>query len=335
MPRQSDVPGEPLLSVVIVAFRRPERLGSCLGSVREAVKELEPPVEVVVVDNSPGDEIGNVMRSDFPEVQLLRIGENVGFASGVMRGLRATRGPWIALLNDDLTIDPKALTALLEAGCNDPSVGAVAAQLRFAHRPDIINSAGIQVDRLGVSTDRLLGAAVEESEREPIEVFGASGGAALYRRSMLDDLGGFDESFFAYLEDVDLAWRARMRGWRALYAPDAVAYHHHSATLGHGSASKLFLVGRNRVRLLAKNATTGTLLRYGLGIAVYDLAYVAFAAMRYRTLAPLRGRLSGLRDWPCYRRSGSAGRTEVSLAPAGGARAALRRDRVWERKGPG
>jgi GT2 family glycosyltransferase len=335
VPRQSDVAVEPLLSVVIVAFRRPDLLALCLRSVREAVQQLEGPAEVVVVDNNPGTKTGDVVRTDFPEVQLLTVGENVGFAPAVMRGLRATRGPWVALLNDDLTVDPKALSALLEAGRNDPSVGAVAAQLRFAHRPNVINSAGIQVDRLGVATDRLLGTSAEESEREPIEVFGVSGGGALYRRSMLDEVGGFDESFFAYLEDVDLAWRARMRGWRALYAPDAVAYHHHSATLGHGSASKLFLVGRNRIRLLAKNATTRNLLQYGLGIAMYDLAYVAFAAMRYRTLAPLRGRLNGLREWPRYRRSGSAGRREVHLAAPGGPRAALSRDRVWERSGPG
>jgi GT2 family glycosyltransferase len=330
MRARSNDGAEPLVSVVVVTFRRQDLLTSCLQSVRTALEELNGPAEAVVVDNGAGGESDEIVRRQFPDMRLLSIGENVGFAAAVMRGVRVTRAPWVAVLNDDLTVDPDALAALLQAGGTDPSVGAVAAQLRFADRPGMINSAGIELDRLGVASDRLLGASVAESEHEPIEVFGASGGAALYRRSMLEELGGFDESFFAYLEDVDLAWRARMRGWRALYAPRAVAYHHHSATLGHGSAPKLFLVGRNRVRLLAKNATTKTLLRHGSGIVVYELAYVLFAAIRFRTLAPLRGRLVGLREWQRYRQSGAADRRHLQLVPAAGASRALRRHRVWK-----
>src|SRR5207247_10545644 len=101
----------------------------------------------------------------------------------------------------------------------------------------------------------------EHHEREPYEVFGATGGGALFRTQMLEDVGGFDETFFAFFEDVDLAWRARAFGWRALYAPGAVVYHHHSATARHGSPAKLHLVGRNRVRTLAKNATRAIMLR--------------------------------------------------------------------------
>jgi GT2 family glycosyltransferase len=146
---------------------------------------------------------------------------------------------------------------------------------------------------------------------------------------MLEELGGFDVSFFGYLEDVDLAWRARMAGWRALYEPTAVGYHHHSATFGHGSATKYFLVGRNRVRLLAKNATTRQLLKYGPWMLAYDIAYVAFVGTRRRTLAPLRGRLAGLRDWRAYRRAGARARRPVELAPVAGLSSALNRDRAW------
>ena len=163
----------------------------------------------------------------------------------------------------------------------------------------------------------------------PVEVFGASATCALYRRAMLDDLGGFDRSFFAYLEDADLAWRARMAGWRCLLAPAAVARHHHSATLGHGSALKHRLVGRNRVRMLAKNASAAQLRRGLLRIVAYDLAYVGYVAATARTLAPLTGRLRGLTEWRAYREAGRPARRDLALSRAPGLHAALVRNRVY------
>src|SRR5947207_1075941 len=113
---------------------------------------------------------------------------------------------------------------------------------------------------------------------------------------MLDALGGLDASFFAYLEDADLAWRARMAGWRCVLAPRAIALHHHSRSLGHGSKAKHLLVGRNRVRLLAKNASRRQLRRQLLRIVAYDLLYIGYASVAARTPAPLAGRFRGLRE---------------------------------------
>lgn len=330
MPSQKPAAGAapPELSVVVVTFRRPQLLQECLESVRLALEQLAGEAEVIVVDNGSQDETGELVR-DRLGVRLITIRNNVGFTAGVSRGIHGARGAWIALLNDDVTVDPETFRALLAVGRTAPDVGAVAAQMRFADRPATINSAGIEIDRLGVAADRLLGQPAEASEREPVEVFGVSGGAALYRREMLQDVDGFDESFFAYLEDVDLAWRARMRGWRALYAPAAVVHHHHSATLIHGSPQKYYLVGRNRVRLLAKNATTRQLVRYGSLMLAYDLAYVAFVVATRRTLKPVRGRLAGLREWRRYRAAGAAIRRDVPLAPLIGLRRALARNRTW------
>ena len=227
-----------------------------------------------------------------------------------------------------MTLRPGAIASLLQAAKGRADVGAVAPQMRFARRPQVLNGAGLDVDRLGVAFDRLLGARAGDGGAEPQEVFGASGGAALLRRRMLEDLGGFDGSFFLFLEDVDLAWRARMRGWRALYAPSAVVDHHHSAAARHGSDSKLYLTGRNRVRLLAKNMPARQLAARAPALLAYDVAYSLHGLLVGRTSAPVRG-------WPAratggpYRYAGAPGRRPVELAPTRGLRGALARDRAW------
>jgi GT2 family glycosyltransferase len=219
----------------------------------------------------------------------------------VTAGIDAARGEWILAIGDDATIEAHAVTAMLAAGRSAPDIGSVAGKMLFASRAGVVNSAGLEIDRLGIAVDRLVGAPEADAETATTEVFGTSGGAALYRRAMLDAIGGFDVSFGIYLEDADVAWRARMAGWRCLLEPRAVVHHHHSATTRHRSDSKYFHVGRNHVRLLAKNATLGHLLRWAPVIVLYDLAYVTYALVVDRSTAPIRGRVQGLRDWRRYR----------------------------------
>lgn len=324
--------GAPAVSVVVVNHRRRELLAACLQSLQVALHELEEGSEAIVVDNGSYDGSVELVRERYPGVELIALPENVGFGAAVSRAVVCSSGEWVLLVNNDATIAPDAVVQLLRAGRTADDVGSVAAQMRFAAPPRAINSAGIDVDRLGVAYDRLVGAPPESAEHEPVEVFGASGGAALYRRDMLRHIGGFDESFFVFLEDVDVAWRARMEGWRCLYVPAAVVHHHHSATAGHASDFKHFHVGLNRMRLLAKNADGRHLARYGIAIAAYELAYVAYACVADRTLAPLRGRLLGLRQWASYRRRAASARRPVDLAPVRGLRAALDRRAAWPRE---
>ena len=318
------------ISAIVVNVDRREHLAAFLASLERALDAAQAESELIVVDNGSTDGSDELVRRRFPDAVLKALAVNRGFAGGVVEGLRGARGEWILLVNNDATLEPDAVAELL-AVARERDVGSVAAQMRFAGPAPVLNSAGLDIDRLGVAYDRLLGHPLSSSDTEPVEVFGASAGAALYRRAMLDQVGGFDESFFAFLEDADVAWRARMYGWRSLYAPGAVAHHHHSVTARHGSAFKHHLVGRNRVRLLAKNATTSHLRRYGAAMVAYDLAYVAYAAAADRTLAPLRGRIAGLREWRRYRRAGAPGRREVELLPTAGWRGARARRDVWLR----
>ncbi len=317
--------GRPAISVVIVAYRQREALAEALASSLRAAEEVPGGAELIVVDNGG---LASFVREVAPAARLIEPGENLGFAGGVQRGVAEAGGDWVALVNDDARIEPDALARLLAAGEADPQIGSVAAQVRFHSDPGTVNSAGIEVDALGVATERLAGRPGEEAG-EACDVFGASGSFALYRKAMLDSVGGMDTRFFAYLEDVDLAWRARAAGWRAVYEPVALAYHHGSASSGEGSRTKYFLVGRNRVRVLARNATDAQLARALPAIVLYDLAYVTYAALADRTFAPLRGRLRGLREWRTLRHEAKPQRT-VGLSPAWrGWLAALRMRRAY------
>ncbi len=318
------------VSIVVVAYRQRDPLAECLRSCVAAAERVDGGAELIVVDNGG---LAGFIRERTPRARLIEPGRNLGFAGGVNRGIEAAGGEWVALINDDARLEPDALVQMLAAASSTPDVGSVAAQVRFSSDPGLVNSAGIDVDTLGIATERLAGRPLAEAG-EPGEVFGASGCVALYRLAMLRELGGFDERFFAYLEDVDLAWRARAAGWRCLYEPRAVAHHRGSASSGEGSSSKYFLVGRNRVRLLARNATTGQLLRALPGILVYDSAYVIYAALADRTLAPLRGRIAGLREWPAMRQHTRASRRPVALSSAWkGWVSALRQHRAYARLG--
>jgi GT2 family glycosyltransferase len=315
------------VSAVVVNFQQRDLLRCCLSSLRDALRPVTGGHEIIVVDNGSSDGSVEMVCTEFPEARLVELTENTGFAGGVGAGIRHASGDWVLCVNNDATVALDSIEELLRvADGGGDDVGSVAARMVFADRPELINSAGLEIDRLGIASDRLLGESVAASESEPVEVFGTSAGAALYRAAMLAQVP-FDESFFAYYEDVDVAWRARMKGWRSIYAPGAVVHHHHSATSRHGSSFKYYWSGRNRVRVLARNATGRQLALYGLGMVAFDLAYIVFVLARDRTTAPIRGRIDGLRSWREDRVDGAPGRCAVVLPPFLGFRAALKRAR--------
>jgi GT2 family glycosyltransferase len=318
----------PAISLVVLAYREREPLARCLEACVVAAASASVETELIVVDNGG---LASFIGECCPQASVIEPGENLGYAGGVQRGIAAARGRWIMLVNDDAYLTAQAVALLFAAGERDPKIGAVAAQVRFAAQPDVVNSAGIDVNALGIATERFAGCPLSAASAAG-PVFGASGSVVMYRAAMLEQIGGFDTRFFAYLEDVDVAWRAQAAGWSAWYEPDAVAYHEGSASTGARAPQKYFLVGRNRVRLLARNATRSQLIRAFPGIALYDTAYVIYVALYDRTLAPLRGRLAGLRDWRRYRRETAALRREVSLTPAlRGVRAAWRMHHAYGR----
>lgn len=313
-----------LVSAIIVNLNARQMVLHCLESLSVALTSVTGDCEIIVVDNHSTDGAPAAIRAAHPSVRLIALPENRGFAAGANAGAALATGDWLLMLNNDTTIAPDAVVKLL-AAADRPRIGGLGSQVRFAANGRI-NSAGFGVDRLGVAFERHVGREPGRGDAAPTPVFGVSGGAALLRRTMFQQLAGFDERFFVYLEDVDLAWRARMRGWEFVSVPSSIVHHRHSATSGHGSGFKHFHVGRNRVRLLAKNMPTGELIRRAPGILAYELGYCAYTIVSDRTLMALRGRAAGVRDWREYRRLGQERRT-VALAPVQGPWRALRRRR--------
>ncbi len=292
----------PLVSVVIVNWNGRSHLERCLPAL---VSQTLGPFEVILVDNGSTDGSAEMVRQRFPWVRVIANPRNLGFAAANNVGIRASIAPFVATLNNDTEARSDWLEQLLAPALADDAVGMIASKMVFAHRPDMINSAGIALDPVGIAWDRLGG----QPDREGgtvVEVFGPCAGAALYRRAMLDEVGLFDEEFFAYLEDLDLAWRARLAGWKALYAPGAVVSHVHSATGVEGSPFKSYHLGRNKLWTIAKNYPAPQLYLTLPLIVAYDLTATLYGLVTRRDLASLKGRLAGLaglpRQWPKRRK---------------------------------
>jgi len=232
-----------------------ETLDECVRSLAEQIPRN---FELIIVDNSGR---GLVRGSDAGRLadHVIENETNVGFGAAINQGFRMSRAPFLATLNDDAVAHPGWLAALLAAAAADAAVGMCASQVRLAGAGKL-DSAGMLIGADGTSKQRGQGApAAEFSARE--DVLFPSGSAALFRRKMLDEIGGFDEEFFLYCEDTDLGLRGRRAGWRCVYVPDAVVEHHYSRSAGRASPLKAYYVERNRLFVIAKNFPPGMLPR--------------------------------------------------------------------------
>jgi len=237
---------ELVATVVVPTLAADRRLLECLESLG---KQTRRDFEVIVVDNSGR---GMVRRQGVPPgVRVIENSRNMGFGAAVNQGLLASGARYLATLNDDAVAHAGWLEALVEALDRRPDAGMCASQvwLYGEHRLD---SAGMLLARDGSSKQRGHGRAPEDFPVEE-EVLLPSGSAAMYRRAMIEEIGGFDEHFFLYCEDTDLGLRARWRGWKCVYSPLAVVEHHYSHSAGEASPLKAYLVERNRLFVLAKN----------------------------------------------------------------------------------
>ncbi|MEM7349143.1 MAG: glycosyltransferase family 2 protein, partial [Chloroflexota bacterium] len=254
--------------------------------------------EIIVIDNASSDDSVDMVETQFPEVKLIHSGGNVGLCAGNNLGILATEAEFILILNNDTELEPEFIGELVKAMETDPTIGMCASKMLLTDQRDMIESAGIVVDRSGIAWG-LESGDLKSTKREPFRpVFGACGGAALYRREMLLEIGLFDEDFFVYLEDADIAWRGQWAGWQCVYVPTAVVYHAHSATIKEGSPFKTRLLARNKLWMIVKNYPWPHLIWYSPLILFYELMAIGYGVVSGRGGYTFKGRFEGLRQLP-------------------------------------
>ena len=238
------------VTVVIPNWNGERFLPACLESVRRQSFE---DFDTVLVDNGSTDGSVALVSQDFSEVRVLPLGENRGFSAAVNAGIRTSHTEYVALLNNDTETDQGWLEALVRAAEVHPEAGSFASKLVDFNDRRILDGVGDVLRRSGLPYRLGHGEPDCGQYAEAAFVFGACAGAALYRRSMLDEIGLFDEDFFANCEDGDLSFRAQLAGYRCLYVPESVVYHMGSATFGKRSPTATRLGTRNSLCLLVKN----------------------------------------------------------------------------------
>lgn len=282
----------PALSIIIVNWNGRALLARCLAAL---TPQLDPRDQVIVVDNGSHDGSVAWLQEHHPAITCLALPTNTGFSGGNNAALPLCVHDWMFLLNNDAFVEPGALTALTDAIGSNPRLGAIAATLVFDHAPDLVASNGIVLRRDGVALDHGMTVPVADLPSAPFAVAGVSGGAALLRRAMVQDIGLFPDDFFNYLEDVDLAWRMLLTGWRSVSCPGAVIRHVYSATSGQGSPFKQRLLGRNRWRTLIRCLPSALWWRHVLVILRYELAACTVLLLS-GAWAGVLGRWSNLTD---------------------------------------
>jgi GT2 family glycosyltransferase len=275
-------------SVYIPNWNGGEHLARALKSLRAQTVE----VEVVVADNGSSDGSDAMVAERFPEVRLLRLGENRGFGTALNRAVEAHPAEEIVLLNNDAAAEPRFVEALLDGlGEGVQSVAGVLVQER---EPGLIDSAGVVADRTLMGFDYLHGEPLEAA-RAAADPLGPTGGAALLRRAAFEAVGGFDERIFLYYEDLDLALRMAAAGATCRLAPEARALHAYSASLGANSGRKYAHTGWSRGYMLRRY---GVMSHSGLALRALacESAICAGQLLRDHTAKGVGGRLRGWRD---------------------------------------
>ena len=265
------------LTVVIPNFNGKHLLKQCF----ESLKIQNCSMDVIVVDNGSADGSADYIKQNYPEFELIENSTNLGFSKAVNQGIMASNTEFIMLLNNDVVLEENAINNLLNCIKQDKRIFAVASKM--------LNGDKITIDDVGDDytllgwTKKVGNGKSEASYTMEREIFSACAGAAIYRSKVFNEIGYFDESFFAYMEDVDISYRARIHGYKCVYCPKAVVYHLGSATSGSRYNSfKIKLAARNNVYVPYKNMPWPQLLLNLIFLLVgYLIKYLFFLRKGY------------------------------------------------------
>jgi GT2 family glycosyltransferase len=267
-----------LISVIIVNWNGKKLIEECLNGLK---KQTFEDFSIVLVDNASDDGSLELVQNNYPKVKTIALPENLGFAAANNIAIKSIDTEYAALLNPDTDPDPYWLNNLLKALKNSPRAGLAASKMLLYDSPHTLDRAGDVYTTAGTALLRGRGESSEIfSEME--WVFGACAGAALYRRRMLDDIGLFDEDFFLLYEDVDLSFRAQLRGYKCLYVPDAIVYHKTSSSIRDDSPISVYYSHRNLEWVYIHNMPGSLIKKTLLNHLIYNIAAFLFFVAKGR-----------------------------------------------------
>ncbi|HID53264.1 MAG TPA: glycosyltransferase family 2 protein [Anaerolineae bacterium] len=290
----------PVASIIIPHMNGKDLLQDCLDALR---RQTFTDFEVLIVDNGSTDGSQEFVRTHYPEAQVIELGRNYGFTGACNRGWEASQGEFVILLNNDTEADPNWLAEVVGAFRRHPQAGIVASKMLLFDERDRFHTAGDFYRLDGIPGNRGVWQKDEGQYNDEERVFSACGGAAAYRRAMLEEIGFLDDDFFFSCEDVDMGWRANLAGWQTIYAPTAVVYHKLKAT--GGSVTGSYYDGRNFLYLIWKDYPGDLLRQNWRPILMAQLRITGSALRAWRgeaARARLRGQMAGLlgifKMWP-------------------------------------
>jgi GT2 family glycosyltransferase len=267
------------ISIVIVNWNGRKFLPECLESLRhQAYRRFS----IILVDNGSNDGSIDFVIHNYPEVKTIALSKNVGFSVANNIAIKTVKTEYVALLNNDAVAHPLWLQSLMGALESCPEAGFAASKILYYDNPEIIDRAGDSYTRAGAGL--LRGRAEPASSYNKQEwIFGACAAAALYRTRMLRDIGLFDEDFFLLYEDVDLSFRAQLRGYKCLYVPEAIVHHKVSSSIIYDSPTSVYYGHRNLEWVYIKNMPAGLILKTIFPHIIYDMAAFFFFTARGRS----------------------------------------------------
>jgi hypothetical protein len=283
----------PLISVIVVNYNGKKFLSDCFNSL---LRQSYRPFEIIMIDNASNDGSVEYVQQSFPEVKVFSQSSNLGFAGGTNAGIRKAGGEFILTLNNDTIITTGFMRELTQPMVSDPLVGMCASKMVFPGGR--INSTAICISRSGAAWDRGMGEPDHGQFDVAEEVFGPCAGAALYRRAMLDEIGLFDEDFFLYMEDVDLAFRARLSGWNCMYVPTALVIHAHGGTAEPGSDTSVYYGNRNLLWYTVKNFPGRTLFFFSPWIIGRGVAVIPYYFLKSKGSTIIRAKVDSVKGLP-------------------------------------
>lgn len=238
------------VTVVIPNYNGKHFLKACLDSL---ASQKYRDFETLIVDNASSDGSIEFIESNYKNVTLMKLDKNYGFCGGVNIGIKASKTDYVLLLNNDTEVDENFVENMVKAIEKSPKIFSVSSRMVNFYKRDIMDDAGDSYNLLGWGAQRGVGQPIKRFDK-PCRVFSACGGAAIYRKSVFEEMGYFDENHFAYLEDIDIGYRAKTLGYINTYEPKAIVYHVGSGTTGSKYNSfKVKMAARNNVYVIYKN----------------------------------------------------------------------------------